>query len=69
MGNMVEDSGIFRIRRRSHGNGDRMLCWKQSSMRMLIERASLVAQTVKSLPAVQETWVQLFRGQGWKDKG
>ena len=23
MGNMVEDSGIFRIRRRSHGNGDR----------------------------------------------
>ena len=28
------------------------------------ERASLVAQTVKCLPAMQETWVQLL---GWED--
>ena len=31
---------------------------------LLISRASLVAQSVKSLPAVQETWVQSL---GWED--
>ena len=29
-----------------------------------LPRASLVAQMVKSLPAMQETWV---RSQGWED--
>ena len=31
---------------------------------MLIIRASLVAQTVKSPPAIQESWV---RSLGWED--
>ena len=31
---------------------------------LFISRASLVAQSVKSLPAVQETWVQSL---GWED--
>ena len=29
------------------------------------ERASLVAQTIKNLPAMQETWV---RSLGWEDQ-
>ena len=31
---------------------------------MLSSRASLVAQSVKNLPAMQETWVQFL---GWED--
>ena len=31
---------------------------------MVIVRASLVAQMVKNLPAIQETWV---RSLGWED--
>ena len=33
-------------------------------MIMVIVRASLVAQMVKNLPAIQETWV---RSLGWED--
>ena len=31
---------------------------------ILVDRASLVAQLVKNLPAMQETWVQFL---GWED--
>ena len=34
------------------------------SISLEIRRASLVAQSVKNLPAVQETWV---RSLGWED--
>ena len=37
---------------------------KRLKQPLLISRASLVAQSVKSLPAVQETWVQSL---GWED--
>ena len=35
-----------------------------SSLKYLFNRACLVAQTVKNLPAMQETWV---RPMGWED--
>ena len=38
--------------------------WTRNAFHFLFCRASLVAQTVKNLPAVQETWVQSL---GWED--
>ena len=35
-----------------------------SNLHFKVEKASLVAQAVKNLPAVQETWV---RSLGWED--
>jgi len=42
----------------------RIIPWRRD--RLPTPVASLVAQTVKSLPAVWETWVQLL---GWEDPG
>ena len=39
-------------------------CGERSLNGLLDNTASQVAQTVKSLPALQETWVQSL---GWKD--
>ena len=36
---------------------------------LFISRASLVAQSVKSLPAVQETWVQSLGWENPPEKG
>ena len=38
--------------------------WAKQEMALCLKRAPLVAQMVKHLPAMQETWVQSL---GWED--
>ena len=45
-------------------SSDRGLELKKASLEARIERASLVAQMVRNLPALQETWIQSL---GWAD--
>ena len=42
---------------------------KKASLEARIERASLVAQMVKNLPAMQETWIQSLSWEGPLEKG
>ena len=42
----------------------RKIPWRRDRLPTLVFRASLVAQMVKNLPAMQETWVQFL---GWED--
>ena len=44
------------------------VCWSLMSF-SLIFAASLVAQMVKNLPAIQETWVQSLGGEDPLEKG
>ena len=48
---------------------DRGLELKKASLEARIERASLVAQMVKNLPAMQETWIQSLSWEGPLEKG
>ena len=41
--------------------------WKSTDFE--VKRASLVAQTVKNMPAVQKTWVQSLGGEDPLEKG
>ena len=42
---------------------------KEASLEARIERASLVAQMVKNLPAMQVTWIQSLSWEGPLEKG
>ena len=42
---------------------------KKASLEARIERASLVAQMVKNLPAMQETWIQSLGQEDFLEKG
>ena len=42
---------------------------KKASLEARIERASLVAQMVKNLPAMQETWIRSLSWEGPLEKG
>ena len=43
--------------------------WRKSKIKEEYQRASLVTQTVKRLPAMQETWVQTLGREDLLEKG
>ena len=42
----------------------RKICWRRDRLLLQYSWASLVAQLVKNIPAMQETWVESL---GWED--
>ena len=42
---------------------------KKASLEARIERASLMAQMVRNLPAMQETWIQSLTWEDPREKG
>ena len=59
-----DENGIIRLVRDWQSGGLRETPLSRFSSFSLSSGASLVAQSVKNLPAVQETWV---RSLGWED--